>query len=230
MRKLISFLLCAIIIFTATACSYINEIIHEVNRELAASMELGLISEIGRNSETDIFEKEIEQPIKSRNTTIQENAVSQEQALNMSSPEAFIDSVWNIFGVVLQDNEELLYSEKGLDYMREIEHALWLFSPAFMRRLTDTFHKEHRATYIIRLGGHNDDQYGIAEWFNNIIITVFLDNDPAFCGITAPVLAHEIGHTIHYLIEEYIGEEQSELDMMVLNGEFEYAGDRYDRV
>jgi hypothetical protein len=237
MKKAVCVLLFVIMLFALTSCEYIDGIIYEVNRELAASSNLELVSDNERNREP----KEIEpgagddalvvpqtEPEQPRQERARENTPP--PVLDMSSPSAFIDSVWERYGIILQDHEELLYTAEGLGYKQEIAHALWLFSPEFMRTLADTFHKEHRATYIIRLGGHNDDQYGTAEWYNNIIITIYKDNDPAFCGITAPVLAHEIGHTIHYLIEEYITEEQSERDMESFNGGFYYVGDDYDSV
>ncbi|MDR2559517.1 MAG: hypothetical protein LBC86_08265 [Oscillospiraceae bacterium] len=231
MRKPACFLLCLIIIFTATACGYLDEIIHEVNRELAALAHLELIDDVREREERRAEEIEEQQEARRERAqeSTQENAAVQ-QILDLTSPAAFTDSVWEQYGIILQDSEGLLYTDKGLQYKQEIEYALWLFSPEFMRKLADIFHKEYRATYIIRLGGHNDDQYGTAVWSNNVTVTLYLDNDPELCGITAPVLAHEIGHTIHYLVEEYIGEEQSELDMMSFNGDFDYVGDRYDRV
>ncbi|MCL2636856.1 MAG: hypothetical protein FWD48_00655 [Oscillospiraceae bacterium] len=235
MKKPISFLLCLFIIISATACDYWGEIVHEVNRELAAAANLELISDIERNAEQSEQKENDENEEKEaseepRQERIREASPLPAPELDTSSPEAFAESVWEHYSIILQDRDDLFNTDEGLDYMQEIEHALMLFSPAFMRALADIFHKEHRATYIIRVDGHNDDQYGIAVWNSNIIVTVYSDNDPALCGITAPVLAHEIGHTIHYLIEEYISEEQSERDMEAFNGEFEYVGDRYDRV
>jgi hypothetical protein len=227
MKKAVSFLLCFVFAFTATSCSFLEDVIHEVNRELAASLNLELISDIKEREEKE--EEKIEELRETGRERAQESKPLL-STLDKSSPSAFIDSVWEQYMVILQDSDKLLYTEKGLEYKQEIERALLLFSPAFMKTLVNIYHKEYRATYILRLGGHNDEQYGTAEWFNNIIITLYLDNDPVFCGINAAVLAHEIGHTIHYLFEEYIGEEQSERDMKEFNGDFFYVGDRYDRV
>jgi hypothetical protein len=233
MRKQASVLFCLVItmLFTATSCSFLEDIIHEVNRELAAAFDLELISDIAEREEKE--EEKTAELRETRRERVQESAQGNApvpDALEKSSPAAFADSMWDIYTVVLQDSEELLHTDKGIEYMQEIEHALQLFSPAFMREMAALYHKEHRATYIIRLGGHNDNQYGTAVWHNNIIVTLYLDNNPELCGINASVLAHEIGHTIHYLIEEYIGEKQSERDMTAFNGDFAYVGDRYDRV
>jgi hypothetical protein len=206
--------------FSLTSCVFdiaiLSEIIDEVMREFEPASEL----------ERDFYTR----PAGSNENRIRDEELPLSAELDKSSPKAFIDSVWTQYMIILEDDEELLYTEKGLGHMQEIEHALWLFSPEFMREMVNYFHKEHSSTYIIRLGGHNDDQYGIAEWRGNVVVTVYFDRKPALNGITAPVLAHEIGHTIHYLIEEFIGELRSERDMKSFNGDFHYAGSRYDRV
>jgi hypothetical protein len=208
MKKFNSLIICFLIILSVTACDFFYNVIEteEENREI-------------RNVPNPVVE--IEDEIEKQDDGI---------SLDLSSPKAFKDSVWKYFYVILEDDEGFLYGDEGLEYMQDIAHVLTLFSPGFMKVMSDYYHNEHRSTYIIRIEGENDDRYGIAAWRRNIIVTVHYDSDPELNGITAPVLAHEIGHTVHFMIEEFIGEEQSEADMTALNSEFEYVGDNYDRI
>jgi len=225
-KKFTALFLCFIIIFSLSACDTIITDSREVigsHDEITASVQRRNISNSRENESRE------EPPDYSEPQVIPEPQIPL-VLFDKSSPEAFIESIWNNFGIVLQDGEDFFSSDEGIGYMEEIEHVLFLFSPEFMEKMTDYFRSEHRAKYFLRLGGQNDDQYGLAEWRKNIIVSVFYDKNPEFCGITAPVLAHEIGHTIHYLVEEYIGEKKSEADMRAFNGDFDYVEDRYDRV
>ena len=223
MKKLILLIICFAVVVGFSSCFTDNpQDLERIKREVLDSLE-AVIAE---------FEIEIEEETEIEN--IKDEIIPESppeiQKLDRTSPSAFIDSAWEIYGVILQDREKFLYTGRGAEYMQEIEHALMLFSPTFMRRLTEHYHREYRATYMINIEGHNDDYYGIAVWQTNVVVTLHFDEDIESCGITAPVLAHEIGHTIHFLFEEYTGVEQSELDMMAFNGDFFYVGDDYDVV
>ncbi|MDR2531997.1 MAG: hypothetical protein LBC82_04065 [Oscillospiraceae bacterium] len=149
--------------------------------------------------------------------------------LDKSSPQAFTDSIWEIFIIVLTDDEDFLSEENSSDYMDEIEHALMLFSPEFMRTMVSYYHREYSSTYFINISGYNEDLAGLAKraWYpgfgGNVSVTLFFDSDAENCGITAPVLAHEIAHTVHYLIEDFTDAGQIEKEMQALNGDFIYV-------
>jgi len=149
--------------------------------------------------------------------------------LDMSSSAAFIADVMYVYEITLLDKAGFLSGEDGDFLMGEICHALSLFSPEFIRALVAEY-REHRANFIIKLDVPSRTEFGITEWQRNLTITLHYDKEPDENGITAGVLAHEMAHAVHFIIEEYIGEERSELELRAFNGDFDYVGRNYESV
>jgi hypothetical protein len=147
-------------------------------------------------------------------------------SLDMSSAEAFIDDVSAIYGIILTDEHELLSGPEGGWLMEEIGRCLILFSPGFITRLVSMY-AGHESGFYIRLDSPSDDEFGSIVWDDDLIIYLRYDSNPDENGVTAATLAHELGHAIHFMAEEIVGEEQIENEMKALNGDFEYAGDRH---
>jgi hypothetical protein len=150
----------------------------------------------------------------------------QESKLDTSSVDAFIDGIWSKYGVVLEDNHGFLSGSYGSYRMNEIEVTLRLFSPWFIKALSDIY-AGYNADLIIRVEGYNDYASGMVEWCGDLIITLFYDSNPTSGRFKRSTLAHEMGHAVHFVIEEFIGSLQSERGMEVLNGSFPYVGSRY---
>jgi hypothetical protein len=150
-------------------------------------------------------------------------------ALDMSSAEAFIDDVSSIYDITLIDGYDLLSGSEGSRIMEEIEFCLMLFSPGFLQRLVYLY-AGHGSGFFIRLEGPSDYEFGSIEWDDDLVIFLRYDDNPDENGVNAATLAHELGHAVHFIVEEIVGEEQIENDLRSVNGDFTYAGDRYHSV
>ena len=149
-------------------------------------------------------------------------------ALDKSSADVFIEDIDAIYSISLIDSDGLLSSSQGSRLMDEIERGLSLFSPGFIRKMV-AFYAEYGSVFFMVLeNAAEDGDYGVADWDGDITIYLYYNLFDELNGITAAVLAHEFTHAAHYIIEEYIGEEQSERDMMSFNGDFFYSEDDYD--
>jgi len=149
--------------------------------------------------------------------------------LDMSSDDAFIDDVLRTYGVELIDRRSYLSGSDGEELMRELNHALSLFAPDFIRALV-TEYSEYGARFFIRLEGPSYTEFGMTEWDRDLTITLHYHRDPEENGITAAVLAHELAHAAHFVIEEYLGEARSLAELRHFNGPFDYVEDDYDYV
>ena len=149
--------------------------------------------------------------------------------LDMSSADAFIADVKSAYNIELSDNAGYLSGSDGADLMRELDHALSLFTPTFITHLVAEY-EDYGSRFFLDLKGPSSTEFGITEWDRNLTITLHYDSDPEENGITAAVLAHELAHSIHFIIEEYIGEARSESELRYFNGVFDYVEDDYDRI
>ncbi|MCL2633573.1 MAG: hypothetical protein FWD34_03565 [Oscillospiraceae bacterium] len=148
---------------------------------------------------------------------------------NADSAESFINKIKSDYSIILQDNGNYLSSSRGRHYMNEIEHALSLFSPAFIKKLVTEVAEFGDDIYLILDVSETGEETGLIEWDDNgLIISLYYERDPEDCGIDVATLAHELGHAVHFIIEEFIGEEQSEIEITAFNGSFSYVGDTYD--
>jgi len=134
------------------------------------------------------------------------------------------------YSILLEDEDGVLSGAAGQMLMGEIDKGFKLFSSGFIRKMTD-FYSEYDSQFILRIkqAPYNGDQ-GIAEWEDDITIILYYDSDPELNGVTVPVMVHEFGHAAHFIVEEYIGEAQSESDMKAFNGDFSYDKDHYDEL
>jgi len=149
--------------------------------------------------------------------------------LDMSSAEAFIDDVKSTYNLVLLDRYDYLSGADGKTIMHELSYALSLFTPRFIMELIAEY-EEYGSEFSVHLEGPSSTEFGMTEWDRNLIITLHYDRDPDENGITAAVLAHELAHAIHFIIEEYIGEDRSMLELRSFNDAFNYVDDDYDTV
>jgi len=147
--------------------------------------------------------------------------------LDMSSAEAFIADVKNTYGIDLIDRHDYLKSPDGDRMMHDLSYTLSLFSPLFINTLVDEY-KEYDSAFLIYLEGPSRTEYGMTVWDRDLIITLHYDRYPDECGISAPVLAHEMAHAVHFIIEEYIDETRSMLELRFFNGAHDYVGDAYE--
>ena len=147
--------------------------------------------------------------------------------LDKSSAEAFAADMKVTYGIILRDRYNHLTGPHAKWMMLELDHALSLFSPEFIVTLVSRYAK-HGATFSLELGDHNDYQYGRTVWSSDLTIVLYHDHNPARSGITAAVLAHELAHAAHFIIEGQIGEAHLERDMTSFNGSHQYVGDLYD--
>ncbi|MCL2031536.1 MAG: type III secretion system effector protein [Oscillospiraceae bacterium] len=150
-------------------------------------------------------------------------------ALDMSSSEAFIRDAAEKYSITLTDGNGYLSGPEGRGMMEEIDRGLALFSPAFIQTLASAY-ADYGARFILQLDRPSREEYGYIEWDGDLTISLRYDRDPEYNGITASVLAHELGHAVHYIVEEAIGEQRSEREIGAFNGRFSYAGNRYARV
>jgi len=149
--------------------------------------------------------------------------------LDMSSAEAFIADLQSTYNIEFIDRRGYLYEIDGVDIMHELNLALSLFTPTFLRALVAEY-EEYGARFILNLEGPSSTEFGFTEWDRNLTITLHYDRDPDENGVTAAVLAHELAHAVHFIIEEYIGETQSMEELRYFNGAFDYVGEDYDRL
>ena len=113
--------------------------------------------------------------------------------------------------------------------MRELDRALSLFSPEFIKTLVAEY-EEYGSSFSVILEDYSSTEYGMTSWDGDLTITLHYDSDPEECGITAAVLAHELAHAAHFIIEEYIGETRSMLELRFFNGAHKYVEDDYEDV
>jgi len=152
-----------------------------------------------------------------------------ETIFDMSSAEAFIEDVYLVCGVILEDNNGFLSASFGKDLMHEIDAVLKLFSPAFIKEMV-IFYATFGSDLIICLEGEDEEMFGYVVWDLNadLIITLYHSSDPDENGVSLPTLTHELAHAAHFIVEEYIGEKQSEQIMRAFNGRFDYLEDDYE--
>ena len=150
-------------------------------------------------------------------------------SLDMSSADAFIADMQRAYDIELSDERGYLSGSDGADLMRELNKTLSLFTPEFIRALVEEY-KEYNSKFFIILEGPSTAEFGVTEWDKHLTITLHYDGDPEENGITAAVLAHELAHAVHFIIEESIGETRSESELRVFNGPFDYVKDDYDSV
>ena len=166
------------------------------------------------------------------NITVDIRAAAESSAvkdLDMSSRQAFINDVRKSYHINISDRYGYLSGNTGRRHMRELNKCLSLFSPDFIKKLVAAY-AEYDSRFIIRLERPSEDDAGYAKWDGDFTIGLHYDKDPDLNGITAGTLAHELGHAIHFMAEEEIGERRSEREMKSFNGRFSYAGSRYERV
>ena len=150
-------------------------------------------------------------------------------ALDTSSPEAFIDGVLEIYHVIMEDVDGSLQGENGKARMEEIETTLTMYSPAFIREMVSLY-KDIGADFIIRVLDDSNEPYGTASWYpdEDLIITLNFDEDEDEDDDFHSTLSHELGHAMHYLIENSMDEDQDEYGLESLNQGFEYVENYID--
>ena len=148
--------------------------------------------------------------------------------LDMSSAEAFINSVWEIYQIILEDSHGFLANYYGILPMNEIEMTLKVFSPAFIREMV-SFYNDLGSDFIVRIEDYDKDFYGYTSWYFNgdLIITLHYDAKLSSRGFFQYTLAHELAHAAHYIVEEHIGELRSERELRRFNRSFPYVGSDY---
>ena len=198
--------------------------------------------------ESDISEVVVHEPIELEDKTSQESEDEEQYdndidytdeieseifpntyELDMSSAEAFIADVEYTYEVKLLDKFGFLSGSSGDSMMRELDKALSIFTPKFVRALV-TEYKEYGSSFTISLEDYSSTEYGMTSWDEDLTISLHYDSDPEECGITAAVLAHELAHAAHFIIEEHIGETRSMLELRFFNGVHGYVEDDYEYV
>jgi len=147
---------------------------------------------------------------------------------HLSSAQAFIRHVRTEYAVILEDPYGYLSGEEGGAHIQELDRALTLFSPAFMRELVSRYAR-YGARITIRLEQPSRTDAGSITWDRDVLILLHYDKNSAISGIAAGVLAHELGHAIHYLAEER-GEWDTQGGLAAINAPHPYAGNRFARV
>jgi hypothetical protein len=149
--------------------------------------------------------------------------------LDMSSPEAFIKDVSDVYGITLKDANKYLSGKNGEFYMTEIDRCLSLFSPEFILETVD-FYAYFNYAFVISLEGASTTEYASINIKDKTVLIKLHQNDnPLLNGVTAHGLAHELGHAVHIIAEAYVGERTVQKDMRGFNGKFAYVGDSYER-
>jgi hypothetical protein len=143
------------------------------------------------------------------------------------SAEAFIQHINATYHVTLEDPHGYLSGRDGAFHIGELDRALTLFSPAFLQSLVARYAR-YGARFTIRLEPPSQTDAASIEWDRDLLIVLHYDRNPALNGITAGVLAHELGHAIHYLAEEN-GSWDIQSDLEAINAPHQYAGSRYAR-
>jgi hypothetical protein len=138
----------------------------------------------------------------------------------------FIGYVWLTYAITLTDSYGLLSGPGGEWIMEELRRCLRLYSPGFLQALVSMY-AEYGSGFHIRLDSPSDDEYGSVEWDGDLTIYLRYDSNPEENGVTAATLSHELGHAIHFIVEEIVGEEQIENALREINRDFAYVGGRY---
>jgi hypothetical protein len=127
---------------------------------------------------------------------------------------------------VLIDAYELLDGDEGEWVMEEIERCLMLFTPGFIRALVSMY-EEYNSGFTLSLAGPPNEEFGSILWDGDLTINLRYSDNPDINGVNAATLGHELGHAIHFIVEEIVGEETIRDSFVSMNGDFSYAGDRY---
>jgi len=147
--------------------------------------------------------------------------------LDMSSAEAFIADLSETYDVVLLDATDYLSGPDGYMLMQELNHTFSLFSPPFFRALVAEY-REYDSAFSLILGEENSTEFGLTNWDGDLTITLYYSRDPDENGVTAAVLAHELAHAVHFIIEEHIGETRSMFGMRRFNYVYDYVEDDFE--
>ena len=231
MKRLASLVLCLILSLTITGCFNIHseleslqETLAEIDRYYEEILD-DVQQPTGIDTKEEAGEKNPEEK-KNDDNGFRRNNDDGLYELDMSSSEAFIKDVKKAYNITLIDSYNVLSGLDGEYLKSELNHGLSLFSPRFIKKLVSIY-SEYDASFIIELGGVNIHEYGCTEWDRDLTITLYYNVVPSENGITAAVLAHEMGHAVHFILEEAIGESRSEKDLREFNGEFDYVGYSY---
>jgi len=129
----------------------------------------------------------------------------------------------------LEDDHGLLRDEIGEARMKELELTLVMYSPAFIRTMVSIYN-DMGSDFIISIRESEDDAFGSASWAEgeDLIIVLNYDNDELDGGVNHDTLSHELAHAMHFIVEENIGYDRAEDDMMAFNGGFPYVDDYGD--
>ena len=151
-------------------------------------------------------------------------------ALDTSSAEAFIESMRSVYHIIFVDDYGLLHDEIGVSRMKELETTLKMYSPGFIRTMVSLYN-DMDADFIIAIEESDDDDFGSASWGGggDLVISLYYKRTGLDGGVNHDTLSHELGHAMHYIIEENIGEDRAEQEMMALNQGFPYTED-YENV
>ena len=224
-KRSVIILLCLMIAFSSFGCiDFLSEIFAD---ELA-----GIFDDINTSVYETAAPEEKDSSYPS-NTGIDEDEEDEDlpepHELDMSSAEAFITDVKSIYNVTLRDNPGHLSGPDGDFLMRELDRALSSFSAGFIRSLVEEY-REYGSAFIISLEGSSTTEFGMTLWDGDLTIILHYDADPDENGVTAAVLAHELAHAAHFIIEEYIGETRSMMELRSFNGIHSYVGEDYEEI
>jgi len=149
--------------------------------------------------------------------------------LDTSSVSAFSRELRKHYAISLKDNNSYLSGIGGKKMMDEISLCLSLFSPEFIKKMVDYYSKEHSSFFTLEIVKPSNSYYAYVEWGTNIKICLAYNSNNERNGVKASVLAHELGHMVHFISEDYMRKARIKLDLMEINGKFNYVGDKYRR-
>ena len=146
--------------------------------------------------------------------------------LDMSSAEAFVRDVSGVYSITLVDSHGYLSGADGRRLMEDICKCLSRFSPKFINRIAELY-AEYGSRIILRLDDPQSKDSGYVEWKTDLTISMRYNPDPKKNRVSCAVLAHELGHAVHFLINDAVGKQKVEGDLKALNGSYAYLGSQY---
>ena len=157
------------------------------------------------------------------------NETAPPPVLNTTSVDAFIRDIKTTYAIMLTDKNGYLSGPDGQRMMEELGRCLALYSPGFIQKLVACYSR-YDANFIVQLEGPVNGKLGHTDWADDLVISLYYNSHPSYSGISAAYLSHELGHTVHFLVEKETGGMSNESEITVFNRNFSYVGDRYNRV
>ncbi|MCL2079962.1 MAG: hypothetical protein FWH17_09010 [Oscillospiraceae bacterium] len=141
--------------------------------------------------------------------------------------DSFITGIYDEYSIVIEDPEGCLNKANGAAAGEEITRCLKAFSADFIRDLVLRY-KQYGSSFIIRLEPLWDRNGGSARWTSDLVICLRFDENPSKSKATAGILAHELGHSVQFIINESYGRGSVEDGMTKLSRPYGYVGDSYN--